>query len=82
MPPRRLPPPGETLRRVPWDRVRATAILLFNEGRHRMETNLSERERRELMELLRRSRGRARNLSTREQQRTRELVRRGLTGRT
>jgi hypothetical protein len=80
MPPRRLPPPGETFRRVPWDRVRATAVMLFTEGRHRLETNLSDRERRELFELLRHSRGRARNLSTREQARTRELVRRGLTG--
>jgi hypothetical protein len=69
------------LRRIPWVRVWVAAQWLYHQGRKRLEENLSARERRELLELMRRSKGRRANLSAKEQDRFRRLVRQGVTGR-
>jgi hypothetical protein len=76
-----VPSPLTALRRVPWMRVWLAAQWLYRQGRRRLEENLSERERRELLELMRKSKGRQSNLSSREQDRLRRLVRKALTGR-
>jgi hypothetical protein len=62
-------------RRVPWRFVVQAAVWAYRFGRSRLE-RLTPREREELYELLRKSRGLRSNLSGREQQRVRDLVRR------
>ena len=69
------------LRRVPWMRIWLAAQWLYRHGRRRLEQNLSERERRDLLDLIKKSKGRQANLSTREQDRMRRLVRQALRGR-
>jgi hypothetical protein len=76
-----VPSPLIALRRVPWMRVWLAAQWLYRQGRNRLERNLSERERRDLLDLMRKSKGRQSNLSSREQDRLRRLVRQALTGR-
>jgi hypothetical protein len=76
-----VPSPLIALRRVPWMRVWLAAQWLYRQGRRRLEQNLSERERRDLLDLMRKSKGRQSNLSSREQDRLRRLVRQALTGR-
>jgi hypothetical protein len=76
-----VPSPIATLRRVPWMRIWLAAQWLYHQGRKRLEENLSSRERRELLELMGKSKGRRSNLSAREQARFKRLVRKGLTGR-
>jgi hypothetical protein len=66
--------------RVPWARVWVTAVWLARKGWDRVKRNLSERERRELVELMQKSRGRRRNLSLKEQLRFRTLVRKAAVG--
>ena len=63
-----------------WRAAFSAAKWLYGQGRERLAKNLTAEERRELWELLRRSRGRRSNLSRREQDRFRDLVRRGVTG--
>ena len=64
-----------------WRAVWGVATWLFHQGRERLNSNLTERERRDLWEMMKRSRGRRSNLSAREQERFRTLVWRGITGR-
>jgi hypothetical protein len=64
-----------------WRALLAGARWLFKQGRDRLERNLTPDERRELWQLLRKSRGRRYNLSEREQDRFKELVRQGVFGR-
>jgi hypothetical protein len=73
--------PLTTLRRVPWMRVWIAAQWLYGQGRKRLERNLDEGERRELLRLMGKSKGRRANLSAREQDRFKRLVRQALTGR-
>jgi hypothetical protein len=76
-----MPSPLSTIRRVPWMRLWIAAQWLYNQGRRRLDQNLTERERRELLGLMRKSRGRRANLSAREQDRFKRLVRQGVAGR-
>jgi len=55
------------------------ARWLYTRGRDRLEKNLTEKERRELFDLMRKSRGLARNLTAKERQRLRGLVRKAIT---
>jgi hypothetical protein len=64
-----------------WRAVWAVAVWLFKQGRDRLNRNLSDGERRDLWELMKRSKGRRANLSAREQERFRTLVKRAATGR-
>ena len=64
-----------------WRAVWGVAVWLFKQGRDRLNRNLAEGERRELWELMRKSKGRRSNLSHREQDRFRALVKRAVTGR-
>ena len=56
------------------------AMALWKNARRRVEQNLSDRERREFTELIRKSRGRRANLSDREQRHFSELTRKAATG--
>ncbi|MGZ8666500.1 MAG: hypothetical protein ACXWZM_05265 [Solirubrobacterales bacterium] len=69
------------IRRIPWKRVWITALWLFNQGRARLEQNLTAKERDELWRLMKLSRGIPTNLSKRQRDRFRELVSRAARGR-
>jgi hypothetical protein len=56
------------------------AQWLYRHGRERVERNLSERERRELWDLMKRSKGRPVNLSSRQRDRFVALVRQAARG--
>lgn len=64
-------------RRVPWVRVVLAAKWLYERGRD----NLTAAERRELGEVLRKSKGDPRKLSAAERRRVRAIVAKGVTGR-
>jgi hypothetical protein len=66
--------------RVPWARVWVTAVWLVRKAWDRVQKNLSEAERRELTELMRKSKGRRSNLTAKEQERFRLLVRQAAIG--
>lgn len=56
------------------------ALELWKNAQRRVEQNLSEKERREFVELIRKSRGRRANLSDREQRHFSQLTRQAATG--
>lgn len=56
------------------------AMELYKNGRDRVNRNLKERERSDLVELTRKSRGRPGNLTERERRELAYLVRKGATG--
>ena len=66
--------------KVSWKKVAAVAVWLFNEGRKRLEKNLTKKERGELTKLTTKFKGKPSNLTEREQTRFRRLVYKGLTG--
>jgi hypothetical protein len=68
-------------RKIPWMRAWLLAQWLYKHGRSRLDRNLTERERAEMMKLGRKSKGRAANLSSRERDRFKALVRQAATGR-
>ena len=72
---------ASAIKRVPWKRVWVAALWLYNQGRTRLEKNLSPKERDELWSLMKRSKGLPTNLSQRQRDRFRELVGRGIRGR-
>jgi hypothetical protein len=76
----KLLPSRMVWRRVSWARAWALAIWLYRHAMDRLERNLTERERRELFDLMRRSKGRRRNLSKKEWERFRALVRKAAVG--
>ena len=75
-----MPSPLALARRVPWMRLWLAAQWLYHQGRRRLERNLTESERAELLELMRRSKGRRGNLSRRQQSRFATLVKQGVRG--
>jgi hypothetical protein len=56
------------------------AIELWKNGRDRVERNLRDRERAELLDLIRQFRGRPSNIDRRERERLAYLVRKAATG--
>ena len=78
---RAVPSAMTAIRRIPWKRVWVTAGWLFNQGRARLEKNLSPKERDELWDLMKHSKGVPSNLSKRQRDRFRELVTRAARGR-
>jgi hypothetical protein len=63
-------------RRLPWVRVYMIARWLYERGKD----NLTEAERRELGQVLRKSKGDPRKLSVKERERVRGLVSKGVRG--
>ena len=76
-----MPSALTAIRRIPWKRVWITAIWLYNQGRNRLEQNLTAKEREELWGLMKRSKGVPTNLSKRQRERFGELVNRAVRGR-
>jgi hypothetical protein len=64
-----------------WKAAWTVSVWLFKQGRDRLNSNLSEAERRDLWTLMKKSKGRRSNLSGREQERFGTLVKRATTGR-
>jgi hypothetical protein len=56
------------------------AMELWKNARRRVEENLTDKERREFLELMRKSRGRRANLSDREQRHFSHLTKKAATG--
>ncbi len=67
-------------RRVPWSMVWAAAVWLAEQGRERVERNLSQKERQELLRLVGKSKGRPGNLSGRERSRVKNLAGKAIRG--
>jgi hypothetical protein len=63
-------------RRLPWVRVMMIARWLYE----RQKNNLTQAERRELGQMLRKSKGDPRKLTVKEKERMRAVVSKGLTG--
>jgi hypothetical protein len=61
-------------RRIPWKVVWAIALWLVKKGQQRVQEKLSQREQRELLNLVAKSRGRPSNLSQRDQTRVKNIV--------
>jgi hypothetical protein len=75
-----MPSAVTAIRKVPWKRVWVAAMWLYQQGRGRLEKNLSPKERDELWSLMKRSNGLPTNLTPRQRDRFRELVLRGIRG--
>jgi hypothetical protein len=67
-------------RRVPWSMVWAAAVWLAEQGRERVERNLSQKERQELLKLVVSSKGNPGSLSGRERSRIKNLAGKALRG--
>jgi hypothetical protein len=67
-------------RRVPWSMVWAAAVWLLEQGRERVERNLSKKERQELLRLVQKSKGRPANLSSRDRTRLKNIAGKAIRG--
>lgn len=67
-------------RRVPWSVVWAAVIWLVEQGRERVERNLSQKERQELLRLVKKSKGRPGNLSGRDRTRLKNIAGKAIRG--
>jgi len=67
-------------RRVPWTMVWGAAVWLVEQGRERVERNLSKKERQELLRLVQKSKGRPANLSSRERTRLKSIAGKAIRG--
>lgn len=67
-------------KRIPWKMVWAVAIWLTEKGRERVQDNLTEKERRELLRLVKKSKGRPSNLPQRDRTRVRNIVAKAIRG--
>ena len=61
-------------RRIPWKAVWAIALWLVNKGQERVKENLTQKEQRELLNLVTKSRGRPSNLSQHDRTRIKNIV--------
>ena len=68
-----LPRGGSARGRIPWKLVMTVGLRIAQEGRRRWE-RLSQREQREVVRIVRKSRGRAGNLTPAERAELRRLV--------
>ncbi len=67
-------------KRIPWKLVWLSAVWLVEKGRERMESNLTKREREELLRLVTRSRGLPNTLSKRDRTRLKNIAGKALRG--
>jgi hypothetical protein len=61
-------------KRVPWRVVWMVTVWLVEKGRERMRENLTERERKELIHLVLKSKGRPSNLAQRDRTRIKNIA--------
>jgi len=67
-------------KRVPWKWVWLSAVWLVEKGRERMESNLTKRERQELLRLVKKSRGLPSSLSQGDRTRLKSIAGKALRG--
>ena len=67
-------------KRIPWRMVWVVALWLVEKGRERMRENLTEKERKELLNLMLRSKGRPGNLAQRDRTRVKNIAGKALRG--
>jgi hypothetical protein len=67
-------------KRVPWTMVWAVSVWLVEKGRERVESNLSKKERSELINLVAKSKGRPRNLAQRDRTRLKNIAGKAIRG--
>ena len=67
-------------KRIPWKLVWLTAVWLVEKGRERMESNLTKRERQELLRLVTKSRGLPNTLPKRDRTRLKNIAGKALRG--
>jgi hypothetical protein len=67
-------------KRIPWRMVWAVSLWLAEKGRERLRQNLSDKERREFLDLVLRSNGRPGNLSERDRARVKNIAGKALRG--
>lgn len=75
-----MPSAFSLAKRVPWVKVWATATWLVAKGRTHLKDNLTDAERRELRNLLAKSKGRPGNLSARDRDRVKSIVKKAAVG--
>ena len=61
-------------RRIPWKVVWGIALWLVKKGQQRVQEKLTQREQRELLNLVAKSRGRPSSLSQRDRTRVKNIV--------
>jgi hypothetical protein len=66
-------PPAMSPRRLPWQLILTVGLRIAQEGRRRWD-RLNQREQREVVRMVRKSRGRPSNLTERERVALRRLV--------
>jgi hypothetical protein len=67
-------------KRVPWTMVWAVSVWLVEKGRERVESNLSKKERSELINLVAKSKGRPRSLPQRDRTRLKNIAGKAIRG--
>jgi hypothetical protein len=67
-------------RRIPWKVVWLVAVWLVEKGRERVEGNLTERERHELIRLVRKSKGMPTALEQRDRTRLKNIAGKAIRG--
>jgi hypothetical protein len=67
-------------KRVPWKTVWVATLWLVNQGRDRVEKNLTERERAEFLNLVKKSKGRPGNLTHRDRTRVKDIAGKAIRG--
>jgi hypothetical protein len=67
-------------KRVPWSMVWAVSVWLAEKGRERVESNLSKKERSELINLVAKSKGRPSNLPERDRTRLKNIAGKAIRG--
>jgi len=67
-------------KRIPWRLVWLGAVWLVEKGRERMESNLTKRERQELLRLVKKSRGLPNTLSQRDRTRLKNIAGKAFRG--
>jgi hypothetical protein len=67
-------------RRVPWKMVWAVAIWLTEKGRERFERNLTKREQRELLNIVKKSKGLPSKLPQRDRTRLKNIAGKAIRG--
>lgn len=75
---RRLLP--ATWRRIPWSMVWAVAVWLAEKGRERVQTNLTDKERHEVLQIVKRSKGRPDKLPQRDRTRLKNIAEKAIRG--
>ena len=67
-------------KRVPWKMVWAVAVWLAEKGRERVAANLTEKEQQELLQIVKKSKGRPGSLPQRDRTRLKNIAGKAVRG--